>query len=398
MKAKYPYLFEQLDNIITFELNPVFSTTNPINEEKCISLIDNLKKEVLQLQVDFRQQFFKTKNEEAAAVLVAKNYDAVVLIINKAYWHSQHGDCEKANVLPVLKTALVGLHELLSFFQINFNKYLSPEQLIPVTDLLSVRDLVIEKREPLLQKLKDDGNTEAACSIVIDVLDDFCRKVTRAETIHLREVDYYKMIINDIENYKGQESAISTCPSLHELLLFWNLNSKACIRYFSVGIEAHIAQMPDIEDRLEYMRMQQKKVNVLPQNPGFVYNSDFPSMKSYFTDYIANEISYLENKKVGFQPNESYAAEKIKAAPFKVLCALSTDQLSLFLRACKDLRLIVSRSVTAVFTAIVPFLSTQGMAELSAKSVRSKAYQGEERDKEILIDALNSMIDLIKQY
>lgn len=398
MKTKNPYLFEQLDNLISFELNPDLCTLAPMEDTVAEMKTNSVRAEVQRLQLEFRKQFFNASGESKSAAMIMKNYDAVVLMINRAYAYTLHREIKTSKLLLVLKAALASLQELRLFLEMNYTKYLTPDRLMTSVELMEIRDTIMAKRQGLLAKLLANGNPDEPCQIVLCALDEFCLKIASAEAIQVKEADYFKMIINNIENYAGQETALSTCPSLHELLLFWNLNSKMCIRYFSLGMEMYLGSMGSIDERLEYMRDQLKKVNVLPQTPDFVYDAGYPSLKTYFTDYISNEIVYLENKKVGFLPNDSYKAEKEKVTPFKVLCGLSGDQISLFLRAAADIKLLISRSLVAVFNSIVPFLSTEHQADLSAGNMRVKSYQGEDRDKDVLIGKLQEMIKLIRRY
>jgi hypothetical protein len=232
----------------------------------------------------------------------------------------------------------------------------------------------------------------------LDALDEFAIKIGNKEPITEREAIYHRSIIRDIEEYNGQSTALSNCPSLHELLVYWNLNSKSCIRYFSIGMEAIVKSKEDIEDQLEFMRLQLKNINTLAQVPDFIYNPAYPSLKEYFNDYILNEIDYLENKKKGFQPKKEVLVEDVKPGAFKVLTGLSADQIGLFLRAAKDGEVLLAKSVSSVFNSIVPFLSTQKEEDLSANSVRVKSYQGEQRDKDILVEALQKIIVNVKEY
>ncbi|SDF62160.1 hypothetical protein [Chitinophaga filiformis] len=397
MKTKNAYVFETLDNLISFELNPSLHTL-PIEHDAARQKVERVAAEVKRLQLEFRKQFFNLPGESKSAAMISKSYDAVVLLINRAYSYTQHKDIAASKLLPVLETALAGLQELRLFLEQNYAKYLTPDRLVGIIELMDLRDLIMSKRQALYDIMIAQNNPDEPCQIVLSALDDFCLKIASGETIQLKEADYYKMIIGNIENYAGQETALSDCPSLHELLLFWNLNSKLCIRYFSYGMEAFMKEKATIEGQLDYLRDQLKKVNVLPQNPGFIYNADYPSIKTYFTDFITNEITYLENKNVGFLPNEKYKAEKDKVTPFKVMCNLSGDQISLLLRAAAELKMIVARSVTAVFNAIVPFLSTEHQADLSTGNMRVKSYQGEDRDKDVVIGKLQQMIELIKGF
>ena len=398
MKTKSPYLFERLDDLIAFELNPDVYAHNPIKDDTARQKADSIRAEVRRLQLEFKKQFFELPGESKSAAMIMKNYDAVVLMINRVYTYTLHKDIKDSRLLHALEDSLVSLKELRLFLEQNYVKYLTPDRLMSTIELLKVRDMILEKRQALYDIMIEQRNPDEPCQVVLSALDDFCLKIESGETIQVKEADYYKMIIENIENYAGQETALSDCPSLHELLLFWNLNSKMCIRYFAFGMEMFMNQKETIDERLDYLRDQLKKVNVLPQNPGFIYNADYPSIKTYFTDFISNEIAYWENKNVGFLPNDSYQAEKDKVTPFKVMSGLSGDQISLLLRAAAELKVIVARSVTAVFNAIVPFLSTQNQADLSTGNMRVKSYQGEDRDKNVVIGVLERMIDLIKGY
>ena len=87
-----------------------------------------------------------------------------------------------------------------------------------------------------------------------------------------------------------------------------------------------------------------------------------------------------------------------KNEPQKLLCILSVDQMALLLRSADDLKIIMARSLNAVFKAIVPHLSTPYQENISWDSMRSKSYNAETRDKEIVIQTLEQMIKKIKEY
>jgi hypothetical protein len=89
---------------------------------------------------------------------------------------------------------------------------------------------------------------------------------------------------------------------------------------------------------------------------------------------------------------------RVSSAIYKVLCKLSVDQIGIILKAADETRLIVSRSLSMVFKAIVPHLETENKKELSWDSMRSSTYHPEESDKAAAIAALEKMIGKIKGY
>ncbi|MFD2599053.1 hypothetical protein ACFSQ3_08815 [Sphingobacterium corticis] len=90
--------------------------------------------------------------------------------------------------------------------------------------------------------------------------------------------------------------------------------------------------------------------------------------------------------------------EKKQNPPYKILCNLSADQLALILRSVDDTRLLTAKSLSMVFSSVVPYLSTPARKNLSANSLRSKSYDPEESDREKVITVLQKMIASIKGY
>lgn len=82
----------------------------------------------------------------------------------------------------------------------------------------------------------------------------------------------------------------------------------------------------------------------------------------------------------------------------KILCTLSGDQIALILRGADEAQIVKARSMNAVFKSIVPFLSTEHRENLSSDSIRSKAYNPEEADREAAISALQAIIRKIQSY
>jgi hypothetical protein len=77
---------------------------------------------------------------------------------------------------------------------------------------------------------------------------------------------------------------------------------------------------------------------------------------------------------------------------------LSVDQLGMGARAMLDAAVITGRSFQQVCEDLAPRVSTPEKQLVSAGSIRSNAYTGEDIDKHALIRVLEKMIRLIKEY
>ena len=77
---------------------------------------------------------------------------------------------------------------------------------------------------------------------------------------------------------------------------------------------------------------------------------------------------------------------------------LSVDQLGLLTRAADDARLVLGHSFSRICADLAPYLASREKERLSAASLRSNAYVGEEHDKKEAIRMLEKMIQFIKGY
>lgn len=77
---------------------------------------------------------------------------------------------------------------------------------------------------------------------------------------------------------------------------------------------------------------------------------------------------------------------------------LSVDQIGLMTRGALDAGLISGKSFQQICEELAPRVASQGREQISAGSIRSNAYTGEDIDKHTLIRYLEKMIRLIREY
>ncbi|MGM1430183.1 hypothetical protein ACS126_13060 [Sphingobacterium lactis] len=121
-------------------------------------------------------------------------------------------------------------------------------------------------------------------------------------------------------------------------------------------------------------------------------------------DRIGELLAFIEIRFSAYLKNtdnkdKGGPTDKLKRLnPYKVICALSQDQLGIILKSTDDLRIIISRSLSNIFNQLAPYLSTPYKEDLSPDSMRSHTYSIEERDKQVAIDTLQRMIEKIREY
>jgi len=377
------------------ELNPAVVQPYPLTDAK----VRDMQVEILKIkqatQIALQEMFYETRDDK----IIRKNHQSIVLLINKTYQTRRHADAFKMNVVVPLDEAMVVLEQLLNWYQDHYREALNDEQPYPITRLKDIRATIVEKLDSIRDILLAAGNEDYAISLVTNVLTDFVQRIDNFETITKHEAEYHQALVNDIEATQGHSPIVSSCPSLHELLVYWNVNSMESISYFTKGFEQILATHSTIQSQLDYLRLQQKYVQQLPVLSNFVYNPRYPSIKEYFIEYIENELQYLEKKNEGFKPSQEIQEEYAKPAKkdLKILTSLTVDQLSLVLRAFCDTGLIITKSLSGLCKAVAPFIATELTDNPSASSMRTKAYTGERRDIDAAKQKLLSVVNRLDE-
>jgi hypothetical protein len=290
--------------------------------------------------------------------------------------------------LEILYFFLQRLEKLLRYFETNFLPYLHKQQRVPQSRLMRTKKDLLDKWEQLMEEIPSI-NHHGLLNLVREVLSEFIQRINERQFITIREVKYHRQLIEDIYRTQAEEQA------LKELIIYRNLNHKQSTAYLARQLDQLLLLLATPEEKLNVLRLEYKALQQLRVSSKQVYDPRYPSLKQYMSQYIENEMLYLEQKMEGIKPlNE----QTVDLPSFKVVCNLSTDQIAAILRAADDTRLLSARSMNAIFKAIIPYLSTPKKAELSWQSVRAKAYDTEQRDKEIVIKALQEMINRIKEY
>ncbi|WP_354375906.1 hypothetical protein [Pedobacter africanus] len=340
----------------------------------------------------------------------------MVLLINKAYDHVTHPDSARGRAGHIQQHLLRKLTSTLAFLESHYPKAFDHDERVPVTRLVGVREEIAtstqairEKLEnglnsselmlEIKKKLEEGGNSPKLQDIILEVINDFIDKIDRGEHITTKEAQYHLQVVQDILNDDGQKTSMSNCPSLHELLIHWNVNSRKCIQYFTQGTDEMVKDLPTPGEKLEFFQQQLVNLHKIPDIPDFIYNPRLPSVKAHLTDYVNHEIDYLEKKIAGHYPmREQVPFVSNAPGAFRTLVKVSVDQLSLFIRALDDTRIIEAKSKSAIFKAVASATSTPGAPEPSWDNMRSKSYAVEERDKEVVLEILGTLAEKIRSY
>lgn len=390
-------MYQGFDQLISREINPNFIDVEQFSIYGISTIKQRVETEYHQVLDETRENFFRLKDPEENKQMIKKHYDSVIVLLDKVYTYQTQYEVDRPELTELLDFVSGKLKAILRVFEQELSGTLPQDVRVSIEQLAPVREEILAKMDMLVANLSTGEHGHDPVYIVSEVLDDFNNRIAARQVVTLHELTYTLELVRDVEALSAKEKKMTSCPALHELLIYWNLNSKSSIAYFTHGLEFEINKRTTAEEKLEFLEYQLKALAQMPEKRNFVYNPSYPDIKDYFSKWIVNEIEYRKNKAQGFVP---LAETKEPPAPvnqlqMKTTVALSTDQVAMLLRAAFDTKLISAKSMRALFAAIVPYISTPSTENPSPNAMRSKAYDAEVPDKELLVQKLSELIDRI---
>jgi len=221
-----------------------------------------------------------------------------------------------------------------------------------------------------------------------------CERNEQQET-DIRVIPYQLEIAHKLERINWEDHTYSIFTPVDEVLIYMNYNSKTYIDMLQSWIGKRIEAPDDPVEQHKLLNHYLKGFSQLLRKPDAKFHQDYLDLTDVLAQWFEHESKYLESeydlrkKIVENQPEETQ--EKIK-------WSLSADQIALMIRAADDVRMFAGKSMNAAFKKLVPHFSSLQKDVLSPSAVRSRSYNAEDTDKEIVINLLQKMISRIKGY
>jgi len=393
------YTLEWLDSQISIVLSPHKMYFQDISKDELQAMSEKATIETIAIQSELRNQVFSLHKENQIKLLVRKYHSALIILLDTITEHQKHPAFIQADLLNIAATLISCLDELLTFIEKRFSNFLSLEERVPSTYLaVSCNELKI-KLDRLKKRLVANVADTRFTDLVLGNLYGFINSKKNAR-VTFREMLYRKELVKELELVGEKKNQTSVYAALHELLVYMNFNSRSYMNYFTQCIADKINLLQNKVERIDSLNFHYKEFQQMHSNQNMVLYPHHDNLKDVLNNWFSQEIAYLEKTlHLAVSPlSEHRAPAAVPVKDEKIICDLSADQLALILRAADESRVVVAKSMTEVFKSIVPHLSTTRRETLSYTAVRSKAYNAEDRDKEIAVLALQRMTEKIKGY
>ena len=254
-----------------------------------------------------------------------------------------------------------------------------------------------ELRERFLQLREDIPEGEIGDAFAQKVMD--FTQVDRKPSFPLtrRAVTYMEELLRRLGDWDPLHQS-GHFTAMESFLVYVNFNSKRCMDIILSRIRSRLGEecrgaretlLALLDIQRDFAQLHRKEDLCL--NPGYL------SVGSFVESFLESEINFCSGaiRAVGEDglPN-GFRKRNVN----KLTCNLSADQIAIILRLLDEERVVDARSLSQVYSTIVPFLSTPDRPSLSPGSLRSKSYHPEERDLSKVIGTLQGLLERAGRY
>lgn len=395
------YPLEWLDMIITVTLNPACTRVDAITETQADCVCAQLESQFSQLTYLLKNKVFSLTKKNKVQLLIRHYHHAFIILLDHAIKNGQNTALQTRLLQRIQQKCIDTLDGLLSFIETRFAAYLSLDERVPATYLTIVRQELSEQIDKLKRKLQPSLSEKSLLDMLWKLMEWFIYpEPDSINTVTFREVLYHRLLLQNLDQLEESDRISSRYSLLEELLITLNFNHRSFISMLTQKTADRVNKQDSLKKRIALLALYHKEFKQVIAEPGRSYQAAHPSLQTILDNWFCQETFYLEKQlHLDIAPiDEEKKDINDRQQIYKLLCSLSEDQLGIVLKAADDLKIIISRSLSNVFNQIVPYLSTPYKEKLSADSMRSHTYSIEERDKQIVIEILQKMIDKIKEY
>lgn len=394
------YSLQWLDLVITVTFNPLKTQMGLLSRLQTDILISEAKIQTEKIQYLLKGHFLAVHSQAKSKRIVRRYYLALSRLLNTAQQYAPFLTDAPENVHTAYLSVIECVCELLTFIEDCFGAFITGDDPVPEMYLARMQREIESRVYPCKESISACLQDKLLSEIVFHALDSFVNG-NYGRVITFKEADYKKELINALEKTAFLKDKVKMKDELIKQLVYLNFNSRAFINYFTDHILAQVNGFEQLTDQISELLNCSKQFNLLHSKTGVCLNPNYPPLKQIIVSWFKNEMAYLEKKQqlALARPAsiQTHCVDEVKSEPFKLICFLSADQIAIILRALDSLRIIKARSMSLVFKSIAPFLSTPRVQDISWESMRSKAYNVEESDKEAVIKTLESVIEWVKQ-
>jgi len=346
-----------------------------------------IKEETNRIKDNFSQASFKLDKKSQLKKYIRFHQQAIVRLEGYLLHYAEPEKITRASEeldkATLCRYLYFCLEELLSFVGRHFPEYFDREMWIPDSYQVILEHQLKQNINMLEDGLSALGIDKELCAFALHPINEFLLNTSHNEVTY-RKVIYIKEVEQSIMNLI-QSSPEDPKVSLQWLLIENNFNSLRYFQYCTQQIDSYINET-DVEiERLDRLAFVQKLIYQAPVKPGFGYEPNLKSLQTQLSDWLAQEIGYLESR--GLRLAEPTNVDQ-PATGMKIQTDLSVPQLAYLLRVFIETKVFQINIVAVILRFIPAIFQSKRSSKIGLPSLSNQYYKPESSTKKAVRDLL----------
>lgn len=393
------YQLKILEELVEFKLSPKkleFSITTEVLEEvlSCAQSeqirIKQAILKIINIQNDeVGNKCFIQKHQRGLISML----DAIMKFIDVSFVEIKNNRIDTPKeLIGVQKAVYIIIEDILNFIGNRYFKYCDLGTRIPE----KYKYLCLKEWETVITEI--EKSTLLLNHRLIEIGLGPIRKylVNKKLVLTYSRVLYYKELLRVIVDVLKVENEEKFDKELIKALVFVNFNSINFAQYCIKIIKSELEIRTKIVEKLEWLAWCLKKINQTPIRGSMVLVKDNPSIKELITQWILEEICFLEKKyqlQAQLERNENFITD----TNIKIVTDLSVAQLACFIRLLVEIGAIKNRNKDEMIRFYSDFFMSKQSENVAFGSFRSKYYGINESSKEYIKEMIIKMLNELRK-
>lgn len=279
------------------------------------------------------------------------------------------------------------LDDLLMLLQTDFAQYMDEDCKIPTSYLRIVQEIFYEEL-PVISEQFDECDIDPALQQII--LHPFYELMKTKDSDFLysyRDIVYLQKLAIELKTLKNDNH-------LKEILLVFDFNDQACIRYLINAIKASIEEKASLAGQLQTIRDFQKDIQQNWVLQGNCFDRLQEPISSQMLNWLSVEQAHLES--LSYENNST--SDSTPWDGFKIRTNFTVLQIGALFGVFMDLKMILNDDKKELATFLATFMTSDKKENFNSGYLRNGFYNYDPKVAKSVIAILTEVIRELRRY
>lgn len=385
------YELDKFESLIEIVLNPSDNQGEKLHARNIAEKKITTDNETERIKKAIIDEVFSLNKDKQVERYIQQHQSALIRLCNSLLKHISpkqfKTSLKEANVktIPGLCFYIYfKLEHILNFIESYFTKYFNQDEKIPTSYRIIGQ---LEFREKI--KTIDHQKKCELMEIALYPIQEF---ISQNSPITYRNLIYLKELFNEIK---------TVCPKCNEKkyycrlrcnLIYLNFNSYKFFTHLTIHIKNEFQKEESLTKQVEIVSFHLKKLNQAQIKPNFAYKPNHTSIKEQLTNWILEEMAFIEKKHQLTLKFPNANIDEINSR-FKLITNLSVSQVAYFIRILVETGVIQNKNPRELIYFFASHIKTKKTENISPESFRNKYYGTEESAKEVVREMIIKLMN-----